>query len=123
MSYADNAATVKRLLAKFGRDVTHVKRTNGAYDVATSSSTVTETSATLKAADFALSGSVLRRSNQYQGDTTVQIGDRYALVEAGVNEITVADQFIVGGKTWSVYAVDTLAPSGVNVLFKVYLRG
>jgi len=74
-----------------------------------------ETSTDVKAADFAMKG------NTYQPNTNVQEGDRYALVNAVV-DITVDNKIVMDGVTWSIIAVEKLAPSGISVMYKLHIR-
>ena len=115
MNYDDSADTALRLLTNFGRDITLRTVTNGAYNPATSSNTVTTTDTTVKAVDFAVKGET------YQDGALIKATDRYAIVSHN-GAISVSDKLVIGSVVWSVIAVKTLAPAGIIVLHKVYIR-
>jgi len=70
----------------------------------------------VKLADFDV------RGIQYSGNTQIQNDDRYCLVDASIDEITVDMKAVIDGVTWNIIKVEKLAPNGTNVLFKVYIR-
>jgi hypothetical protein len=118
-NYANSAATALRLLTKFGRDVTHRKINEGTYNPETGTVTNTNTDTTVKAVDLDFSDKT--NGNQYFTDN-VQMGDRYALIAPSVASIDVSDKLIIGGVTWNVVNVKTLAPAGTVVLFTAQIR-
>jgi uncharacterized membrane protein YvbJ len=117
--YNGLAATAKSLLTRFGRDITHRKIVEGDYnpDTATVSNSTVDT--TVKAVDFDFRDKT--HGNQYFNQN-IQASDRYALVSADVDSIDVSDQLIIGGVTWNIINVKTLAPAGTNVLFTCHIR-
>lgn len=115
MNYDNSAATALRLLTSFGRDITLRTVTTGAYDTETGSNTVTTTDATVKAVDFAVKG------ESYVDGQLIKMSDRYALVSYD-GAISVSDKLVIGSVVWSIVAVKTLAPAGIVVLHKVYIR-
>lgn len=118
-NYSKSAATALRLLTKFGRDATVRKVTEGTYDTSTGTVTNTTTDTTVKCVDLDFS----EKTNGTKYFTeNVQANDRYALLSAGVDSIDVSDLLIIGGVTWNVINVKTLAPAGTNILFTVHLR-
>lgn len=117
--YSKSAATALRLLTKFGRDATVRKVTEGTYNTATGTVTNTNAETTVKCVDLDFKDK--GNGSQYFTDN-VQANDRYALVSAGVDSIDVSDLLIIGGVTWNIINVKTLAPAGVNVLFTLHIR-
>lgn len=116
-NYAQTELTADRLIAKFGRDVTLTKVTTGAYDVNTGSVTNTTTTSTVKCADFAVKGTFDNEG------TLIKSTDRYALISGGsATSISTDDKLTIGGVVYAIIAVKLLAPAGVNVLYKAYIR-
>lgn len=117
--YTKSQATANRLLAKFGRDITHRRVTEGAYDPDTGTVTNTTVDTTIKAADFDFADKT--NGNQYT-DITIQATDRYALVSPDIAAIDVSDKLIIGGVTWNIINVKQLAPAGTTVLWSCHIR-
>lgn len=116
-NYVKSADTARKLITKFGRDITHTRIVAGTYDPSTDSFTGGSTTiTTLKAVILDIKG------QDFVNDTLIKEGDRYAIIEAGVNDIATTDQLTIGGVVWTIIRVENLAPAGVNVLFKVYIR-
>lgn len=113
--YTRTANTAQSLLEKFGRDCTLSQITTGAYDTETGSNTVTTTDTTVKAVDFAVKG------ESYVDGQLIKMSDRYAIVSYD-GAISVSDKLVIGSVVWSIVAVKTLAPAGIVVLHKVYIR-
>lgn len=112
--YAKPANTALKLLERFGRTIQHVSVIEGVYDPATTTSTDTTITTDVIGADFAV------KDNNYKSEL-VQAGDRYCLIGRGV-DIDVSDKIIIDGVTWNIYRVEKLAPAGIVVLLKVYIR-
>lgn len=116
-NYAQTELTASRLIAKFGRDVTLTKVTTGSYDINTGSVTNTTTTSTVKCADFAVKGEFDNEG------TLIKSTDRYALISGGsATSISTDDKLTIGGVVYAIIAVKLLAPAGVNVLYKAYIR-
>lgn len=116
-NYAKSANTAKTLIAKFGRDITHSRVSAGTYNPNTDTFTgAGTTNTTVKACDFAVNGQDLINN------TLIQEGDRYALIEPILASVLTTDLLIIDGVTWTILRVETLAPAGTIVLFKVYIR-
>jgi hypothetical protein len=115
--YAKSAATALRLLTKFGQPVTLRKQTAGAYDPATGTATITTS-------DTAGNAAILEFSDgeRYQAGTTIQEGDKKALLNAAAVTPAPNDLLIAGSVTWTVLGVKTLAPAGTVVLYELHLR-
>lgn len=115
-NYSQSANTAIKLLTKFGRDITHVKTVDGAYDINTGSVTNTTVNTTVKAADFAY------KANEYRADGLIQADDRYALIEPTLSALDVSDKLIIDGVTWNIVNVNRISPANVTVLYKVQIR-
>lgn len=130
-NYINSAETASKLIEKFGRTITHRRITLGTYDPNTDTFIVaggggqgnmqgqqgaTNVDTTIKACDFAVNG------QDFVNNTLIQEGDRYALIEPKLVNIVMTDQLIIGADTWSIIRIEDVAPAGVVVLFKVYIR-
>lgn len=114
--YSSPAAAAVRLLTKFGRPVTLIKTTTGEYDPATGTVSQSTSSFPAVAADFAYE---LRDID----GTTIQRGDKRMLMAPDVAQAPAnGDVVQVGGESWSVISVDTLAPAGEPVLYTLQVR-
>lgn len=113
-NYGASAVTALNLIAKFGRTIQHVKVTTGTYDPDTSTVTNTTVTTDVQGCDFEA------KASMYQ-DGLVQSGDRYCLIGQGV-QISLSDQLIIDGVTWTIYKVEKLAPAGTVVLYKAFIR-
>lgn len=116
-NYTTSSATALRLLTKFGQAVTLRKQTAGAYDPSTGTATITQS-------DTAGNAVMLEFSDgeRYQAGTTIQEGDKKALLNAVAVTPAPNDLLIVGSATWTVLGVKTLAPAGTVVLYELHLR-
>lgn len=119
--YAELAQTARELLQEFGQTVTLRKSTPGAYDVSTSSATLTE-------ADTVGVGAVLpykdsRRTIEREPGP-VQTGMKRVLWRAtsGTGVPAIGDFLIIGAETWSIVNADELSPAGVVVLYEIHVR-
>lgn len=115
--YTRTANTAQSLLEKFGRDCTLSQITTGAYDYATGSAPQTVNDITVKAADFAVKGEITVNG------TLIVAGDRYALISGiDVANVDLEDRLTIDGVIWNIIAVVKIAPAGVPVIHKVYVR-
>ena len=116
MTYASNAATVLRLLTKYGQDVTLRSYTPGTYNPATGTATPTQTDTTRKGAIFDFgAGQTLERGTLIQG------GDKRLLVDPTAS-INPQDHFIVGGVEYVIVSIGELNPAGTRILYDIHLR-
>lgn len=116
-NYINSAETASKLIEQFGRTITHRRKNAGTYDPNTDTFTgATNVDTTIKACDFAVNG------QDFVNNTLIQEGDRYALIEPKLVNIVTTDQLIIGADTWSIIRIEDVAPAGVVVLFKVYIR-
>lgn len=116
--YSDLAATAGQLIREFGAAASLKTLTQGAYDNATSTAAVTETTVGISAVVFPGAG------YRYLDGSQVQEGDQYGFVSAvGVNPPKVGDTITWNGAPLGVIKSSVLAPAGINVLYEVGLRG
>jgi hypothetical protein len=115
--YVKTRNTAVGLLNKFGRAVTLKQAQPSEYDPETGTNTAAYSDVPVIACDFAVKG------EEMVNGTQIIAGDRYALVADGTGiGVTVNDKLLIDGVTWSVIAVLLLAPGGVTVINKVYIR-
>jgi len=105
------------MIAKFGQAVTLTRRSAGAYDVATSSAAVSETTQTGKGVILPLAG--YRKADGkviVHGDETLLLSalasDGTALAPSVNDKLTDA-----GGATYLVTVVDPLRPAGLAIIW------
>lgn len=117
MGFYDNlAATSKKLLTKYGRDVVIAAITQGAYDPATSTAAPTSTSKTVKGVLFDINAGI----TLIQG-TLVEVGDKRLLVESS-GAPTIQDKVTVGDAIYRILSVTEINPGGTVVLYDLHLR-
>lgn len=115
--YAKSAATALKLLTKFGASGTLTKRTEGSYDPATGSNTITETSYTVK--------SVLlnyKFSEMNDTDSLIQAKDRKIIMQATTVTPDTSDAFTFNGTAYRIINVKTLNPAGTSVIHELQVR-
>ena len=115
-NYAKSAKTAAALITKFGRAIQVKTIAEGTYSTTTGGMTNVATLTSVKACDFAMKG------NQYADGSTIQMGDRYALIDNSIANIDVSDKLIMEAVEWSIIGVEKLAPANILVLHKVYIR-
>lgn len=115
--YAKSAATALKLLTKFGASGTLTKRTEGSYDPATGSNTITETAYTVK--------SVLlnyKFSEMNDTDSLIQDKDRKIIMQATTVTPDTSDTFTFNGTAYRIINVKTLNPAGTSVIHELHVR-
>lgn len=109
--------TALGLLNKFGRVITIKQTSSGSYDPATGTNSATVVDVTAIACDFSVKGETTVNG------TLILSGDRYALVaDSAGTVVSVKDKLLMDGVIWSIVAVLEIAPAGVTVVNKVYIR-
>jgi len=113
------ALTADRLIAAKGQAVTLTRRASGAYNAATSSATVTETTQTGKGVILPLSAGV-----RHSGNTDLPAGSMQCLLSAvGITAPVLDDRLTdANGKAWAIVEVSTLAPAGEALLYELVVR-
>lgn len=112
--YSKSAATALKLLTKFGASATLIKRVESAYDPATGSNSITETSYTVKAVLLNYSANETNTSG-----SLIQAKDRKVIMQATTVTPDVSDTLTFNSVTYRILEVNTLSPSGVNVLHEL----
>lgn len=118
--YAKSATTAKRLLLRFGRIIKHIAVVEGAYDTATGSLAIVETSTDVTGCDFDFQAQ--RYGLMYEGGALIQKGDRYVLIGQSVVDINDSDKLIIDGIRYNIINVKRLSPAGVVILWNCHVR-
>jgi hypothetical protein len=111
-NYAKNALTARKLLTKFGQDMTVTKEVYNVDTGALTSSTTT----TDKGVIFPYSQGVVSMSNGL-----IQSSDQQVYINISVIPVP-TDRLTVGSKVYSIVSVEALEPAGVNVLYILQVR-
>lgn len=114
--YDRSVATSRRLLTKFGQDVTVRTYTAGTYDPATGSTTPGTSDTTRKGALLAFGANRTKAAGGL-----IEVGDKRLLLEPGT-DITTKDHIIAGGTDYIILGFDEVNPAGTVVLYDVHLR-
>lgn len=114
--YAQSAATVQRLLTRFGAAATLKSQTAGAYNPATGQAPVTTFSQGCVACMFDVDQKLVDGTNIIAGDKTALVSTINVLAPVP------GHVFTWQGKDYRVVTVKTLAPAGVNVLHELLVR-
>lgn len=109
--YANSVASAKRLIAKFGRDMTlkTIARSGDKWNPTLTPTTTTVTGAVIE-----------YKTHQIDG-MFVKVGDKMILFDSTVN-ITIGDKIIDGDNTYSIVDFNTIAPGSSVILYKVQVR-
>lgn len=113
--YTSLKATASGLLSDKGQSMTLTTRTPGAYDTATSTAAITETTEPVYGAvfDYAardIDGSLIKR------------GDKRVILEASTAVPTSTDTLTIGGVVHTIVEAVPVNPGGVVVIYKVQAR-
>ncbi len=115
--YGNLQATARRLLVKYGQDVTLRKYTLGAYDATTSSQARTSVDTVLKGVIFNVGDGVTQIKNEL-----VKINDKKLLLDATGPVPTPKDYVIIGGSSWSILSINEINPGGTPVAYECHIR-
>lgn len=113
--YDRAAATALRLLTKYGQAVTVKTRTAGAYNTATGSAAVTETTQ-------AGVGAIFDYGARDIDGTLIQDGDKQVLLAPLPVAPEIDDTVSIGGAVCTIKGIKTLAPGGTPVLYDLNVR-
>ena len=108
-------ATATSKIAAEGQAVTLISFTEGAYDVATGTSTPTQTETTRYGLLFDLA-----EGESYRGNLIEQ-SDRRLLMDAE-GTLSPKDHIIVDGTEYKIVSVGGLNPSGTQIFYEPHLR-
>lgn len=114
--YQGLAATAKKLLTTYGRDVTRRRSAAGAYDPATGTTVLTPSDSVFKGAIFDFDEGV----RELRG--VLVTGDDKRLYVESAADPNPTDKFLIGGVEYSVQSVGTINPGGTQVIHDVHLR-
>jgi len=117
--YSNLATTAARLLAQFGQDVEIIRVTQGDYSPDDGIAAAPEIGQVFKGAVFDVQAGVKEIRGQL-----VQADDKEMILESTAQP-KAADKVkvpAIGGSVYAILSVDTLAPAGTAVIYKVHLR-
>ncbi|SEL12119.1 hypothetical protein SAMN05216359_105272 [Roseateles sp. YR242] len=115
--YAKTAATVLRLLARFGAPTTLKVKTGQVYDPATGTTTATETTYPCTACNT-------QAERSYVDGTLIGDGARVFLVAPqGIPEPKPGMKLVWQGADLAVTICKPLAPAGVPVMYELQVKG
>lgn len=109
--------TALKVIKKYGQVVTITRRTQGAYNPATSTAPVTETTETGR-------GVVYDYKDAEVDGTMVQRGDSKLLLSSiGITKPTVNDvATLANGDKFTILDVDVVSPAGTDVVYICQIR-
>lgn len=111
-NYSKSAQTARKLIAKFGQNMTLTKEV---YNL--------DTGALISSIQTTDKGVILPYTNSAysaQGGL-IQVGDNKVLINIAVEPKPV-DKLVIGTKTYSIVNVAALEPAGINVLYELQVR-
>lgn len=111
-NYANSSKTAKRIIAKFGQNITLTKETYN-FDTGVLISSVATIS----------KGVMLPYPNSAYSAAggLIQIGDNQIFININV-EPKPTDKIQVGFKSYSVVSVRAIEPAGINILYELQVR-
>lgn len=109
-----------RLIAAKGQSVTLTRRASGAYDPATGTAPITETTQTGKGVILPLASGV-----RHSGNSNIPAGAMQCLLSAeGITAPELDDTLTdVNAKVWVIVEVSPLAPAGLAVVYDLTIKG
>lgn len=126
--YDDLADTAATLLADLGQAVTLTRRTAGAYDPATGSAGLTDTTSNALGLVFEYN-TFIRSGVRNEPSSLIQAGDKQLLLSpvdvtgAALARPQDGDLATFGGVTYTITAAAPCAPAGTVVYFECNIRG
>ena len=125
MSYADNLATVQRLLSSKGQSVTLTYESDGGYDIATATATLTTSTVTTTGVLLPLSQGVrgFKYGTSAESGTDILSSDQSLFLPGSIDEPVPGTKAAIGSTNYTVIAVSPLNPGGTCVLFECVVRG
>ncbi len=115
MSYATNAASATKLIAKKGQVICHTRNTEGTYDPATSG--VTSTSTTKSRSGVVLD---FNPGETNVRGTLIKTGDKRLLL-APLPDVSMQDTFTIQGVLYSVVSIGEVNPAGTRILYDLHI--
>lgn len=124
--YSDLAATVTRLLTKYGQSVTLRRYSvgGGSYDPATGVTSVTTSDEIRIGVILDAPGNRLERiyGQKAQGNTLIQELERWLYIEPNGSVPRLQDHVVVQGTEYVIVDVQTIGPGGIPVAYLLVLR-
>ena len=118
--YAASADTAMRMLAKFGQTVTLSRTSDPVYDPITGEYTG---GGTVSTTAFGVLLPVGDEAGNTLGDGgVIRADDRKFIVDSGASLDALTTLTDAGGGVWNIVNVVSLAPAGINVLYKGIVR-
>jgi hypothetical protein len=62
------------------------------------------------------------KGNEFATGTVIKMGDKKAIVEAGVVAPAPGDTLTINGAIWKVITVDAVNPQGVDLMYRLQVR-
>lgn len=126
MSYLKNQATADKLLQKFGQSMTLTSKISGAYNTATGSLTVSETTQTVIGAVFEW-GSFDQPNHgmEYTKESLIQVQDKQLFISAvDITPPNLGDTVLIQEKEYTIVPpLKQIAPAGITVVIMCNIRG
>lgn len=123
--YTTTKATANKLLVRFGQSLTISHAVLGVYNTDTGTVSNTVTTQTASGAIFEWSPNNPRYGTSNIPASLILDGDKQLYLSAlGITAPNVNDTITdVNGKSYVIIMIKPLAPSGVNVLYEMNIRG
>jgi hypothetical protein len=113
--YDEMSAIATELLVEFGQSMMLRRRTAGTYNPAVGS-------ATLVLTDVTVNGVIFDEPDRNDAGTMVVKSTKKVLLSVfNTSPPNVNDTLTVNGQAYTVQSVETLAPAGINVIYKLYV--
>jgi hypothetical protein len=115
--YSVSAAAASRMLSRFGRSLTLVRTVTAAYDPETGSASQHDIR-------YTGTGVTLAYATREIDETTIRAGDQRLLLSVdNVPQPKEGDLIELDSDSYRVIRCESVAPAGVEVLYRVQLRG
>ena len=117
-----NPLIIAKTLKAKGQPMTLTRSTGGILDPVTGLTAGATNTAYVVNGITSNYNSIAKLSSQSDPNSLIQSGDKKAIISAGVVEPLPGDTLTIMGKVWTVIAVDTLCPQGVNLMHTCQVR-
>lgn len=109
--------TALKVIKKYGQVVTITRRTQGAYNPATSTAPVTETTETARGVVYDY------EANEIDGTMVQRSDSKLLLSSIGITKPTVNDTAtLANGDKFTIMNVDSVSPAGADVVYICQIR-
>lgn len=114
--YGPIQATAKRLIDRFGRDMTLRARSHGTYNPATATVTRTQT-------DYPAIGYLDQYAQEDIDGTLIQVGDQRVIMSPTVPvEPKTGDALVIDSDEWEIVRSQPLKPATTLLLYELQVR-